>query len=140
MDSWVLELCWYNSCGYAATSTKPPVQMHRMIAREMGITGLVDHENRNKLDNRRSNLRPADMATNSANRTKAGIRAPSSPYKGVKRNGRSRRWCAQIKVKGQTRYLGSFATQEEAAAAYNRAAEEAFGAFAVLNQVPSHSS
>jgi len=43
---------------------------------------------------------------------------------------KSGKYVASISVGGKKRYLGVFATIEEASAAYARAAKKAFGAFA----------
>jgi hypothetical protein len=56
-----------------------------------------------------------------------------SGYKGVRLEGRTGRWKAGIKVKGKERYLGTFGEPSEAAIAYDKAASELFGEFAVLN-------
>lgn len=93
---------------------------------------MVDHINGNKLDNRRSNLRLANMGLNVANRPKGaqrqGIREKSK-YKGVHKNSACATWTARC----AQHYLGSFDTQEEAAKAYDEKALELFGEFANLN-------
>lgn len=93
--------------------------MHRVI------TGadLTDHINGNGLDNRRANLRTATVAQNLAN---ARCRNPSG-FKGVSPH--ARKWKAMC----NRQYLGLYATAEEAALAYDRAAVVAFGEFARLN-------
>lgn len=113
--------------------------MHRLI---MGSKSgeIVDHKNMNGLDNRRDNLRLCGMSENSSNRVKkAGVNV-SSKYKGVhfdRRNKKSEnRWIAMIYAGGRSKYLGLFATEVEAAEAYNRAASTAFGEFARLNDIP----
>jgi hypothetical protein len=91
--------------------------------------GIVDHRNGDGLDNRRANLRPASVSENAMNR---GLAANNtSGFKGVSR--KRNRWQAAIKLDGNTRYLGMFATPEEAARAYDAAAREFFGEFARLN-------
>jgi len=47
---------------------------------------------------------------------------------------------AQIKVLQQRKYIGYFATEAEAARAYNAAALLYFGEFASLNDVPDEKS
>lgn len=64
---------------------------------------LVDHINRNKLDNRPANLRSATARQNQMNRTRQG--------RGIYRRGE--KWVAQA----HGRYLGIFNTESEALAA-----------------------
>lgn len=52
-------------------------------------------------------------------------------FRGVVR--RQKHWRAQIKIHGVNRYLGAYATAEEAALAYDKAARKAFGASATMN-------
>jgi len=103
---------------------------HTDFSLESGLD--VDHINRNKLDNRLFNLRPASRHENGGNRgcnkdNKCG-------YKGVNlySNGK---WKAQIVLQGKKVSLGYYLTAEEAAIAYNQASIEAYGEFAFLNDV-----
>lgn len=52
--------------------------LHRAIAERMGIgdAPMIDHRNRDPLDCRRSNLRPADPVLNARNRPKGSGPAP----------------------------------------------------------------
>jgi hypothetical protein len=116
---------------YAQASVHTSILLHRLLLDPPSHL-LVDHKNRNGLDNRRSNLRLATHSQNHANRP-----APvhnTSGYKGVFRT-RSGRWMARVTVDRIPKYLGLFDTAEEAAAVYNDAALEAWGEFALLNQV-----
>lgn len=106
------------------------VFMHRLFHPN---AEAVDHINRDTLDNRRCNLRPATAAQNSQNRRK---RADSKqPYKGIRRMARGgpRPWIAAITTRGEVKHLGMFATPEEAARAYDAAALKHHGEFAVIN-------
>lgn len=103
------------------------IQLHQFIA---GTTH-VDHKNGDGLDNQRSNLRVATQGQNMFN--KRLYASSTSGFKGVTRRKGTGKWAAQIQGGGHHRYLGQFATPEEAARAYDVAAVELFGEFARLN-------
>lgn len=107
------------------------VQMHREI---LGIDDPrveIDHANGNGLINTRDNLR---VATHSQNQQNQGPkRGSKSGFKGVSFHRSSNRWQAEIKANGERRYLGIFATAEDAARAYDNVARELHGEFAFLN-------
>lgn len=87
----------------------------------------LDHENRNRSDNRIENLRPCTHSQNLGN-----SRPRVHKYKGVTFDKQTQKWRAQLNGA-----LGRFNTIEEAALAYNAAAREHFGEFALLNEVTS---
>jgi hypothetical protein len=92
----------------------------------------VDHENRNGLDNRQSNIRVATRSQNITNGT--GQARSTSGYKGVFPYGKTgRKWEACIGVNGRKIKVGIFTDPTEAAAAYDRAAVEHYGEFALTN-------
>ena len=113
-------------CGGSKTKT---LLMHRLIINAKKDEH-VDHRNGDGLDNRRSNLRICTMSQNQANR--GPTKANTSGFKGVSPDRRGR-WRARVKVNGKQKALGSFATPEEAAIAYDREARAVFGEFARLN-------
>ena len=83
------------------------ILMHRLICCPKGKEE-VDHINRNKLDNRKQNLRIVAHWVNSHNREKGtGVKKPKGRNK----------WYAQIYVNGERKFLGCFDTKEEAMAA-----------------------
>ncbi len=120
--------------GYAARTNYPhgSIYMHRELLGNPENM-LVDHINRNRLDNRRANLRAVTPKQSSWNT--GGTQSPTSPYKGVDWRAKKQQWRARIKVDGRARFLGYFDTAEDAARAYNRAAAEIRGEFAFLNDV-----
>ena len=105
--------------------------MHREII-DPGKGMLIDHINRNGMDNRRANIRPATYSQNSYNRNKHS-RPSTSKYKGVSRRKQKKKWNARITVEGKQKWLGSFEDEIEAAKAYDRAAKKYHGEFASLN-------
>lgn len=116
---------FYARRSYQREGNRWSVRMHTLV------TGwdFVDHINGDGLDNRRQNLRPADDSKNSMNR---GMRSDNtSGFKGVVRRGS--RWMARIKLHDRRTYLGTFATPQEAAHAYDAAALVLFGEFARPN-------
>lgn len=106
-----------------------PVRMHRLI---MGVSDpkvLVDHINRNPLDNRRANLRLASKSQNTANGRAWG----KSKYRGVTWDKDNSRWRAAVFKNGRRIHIGRFDTEEEAARAYDAVAREHHAEFAALN-------
>lgn len=128
---------WCIVGGYAVRSlarsggSRKWVRMHRLIAQAPeGVE--VDHINRNRLDNRRCNLRLTDRFGNARNRSLN--RASNSGYKGVRQFGsQGGRWMAEISYEGRVFFLGVYQTAEEAAVTYDLAAMALHGEFAAPN-------
>ena len=101
---------------YARTSIHNPDKtlfMHQLI---LPNTRIIDHINRNGLDNRRSNLRVADNVINGLN---GNIRKNNtSGFSGVSfhigDNNKKNPWTARLKIRRKDEYLGCYATPEEA--------------------------
>ena len=93
----------------------------------------VDHINRDIFDNRKCNLRIATRSQNSMNRPRP--KKASSKYKGVFFCKQTGRWKAAIMKDKKSIWIGRFDTEEAAALAYNKYANEIFGTFAFLNKV-----
>ena len=132
--TWLNQWNWHlSTAGYAVRPGKPKIRMHRVIL-EAPLDMEVDHINRNRLDNRRANLRLCTDAQTAMNRTKQR-RKCSSKYKGVCWSKEKRRWMAHIQKNYEQLYLGYFEAEEDAARAYNKAARELHGEFAALNEI-----
>jgi hypothetical protein len=110
-----------NDYGYVYSSKtrighKKQIFLHRFI---LGYSGelLVDHINRNKLDNRKSNLRLVTATQNVANSVKQNN--CSSKYKGVAWRKDRKKWHAQILINNKHVHIGYFNDETEAAKAYD---------------------
>ena len=104
--------------------------MHRLIlGAPEGL--IVDHRNRNPLDNRRSNLRLCTVAQNRCNCPPERQRISGITFKGV--TAANGRFTARIAKGGRQIYVGRYDTQEQAARAYDAMARLHFGEFAFLN-------
>lgn len=143
---WLSQWKWYARQNkrwgfYARTNSKyimgEPrfgIEMHRfIIGAKRGQ--IVDHINRNTLDNRKENLR---FVTYSQNCINAKPRTDGvSKFKGVysrdKKTYPLHPWVAQIKYKKKTYNLGYFSTEEDAARAYDKKAWELCPKHAYLN-------
>ena len=90
---------------------------------------VVDHRDRNGLNNRLSNLRNASPAQNMRNMALG--RRNSTGVKGVSFDAESRKFYARLRsTEGRDLWLGSFSTEAEAAAVVQQTREELHGAFA----------
>lgn len=113
------------------TKMRHRITMHGLImSPPPGLA--VDHVNGNGLDNRRSNLRLATHQQNTWNQSGHG---GTSAFKGVSFREDTKVWRAYITVDGNRQWLGSFASEVDAARAYNFAAKEAFGEYANINNI-----
>lgn len=117
---------------YAITTIIKPkrtsMRMHRFIlSAPHGL--MVDHKDRNGLNNTRDNLR---FATASQNGHNAGISLRNtSGYKGVYKE--DKKWIASITINRKQFIIGRYLTAEDAARAYDAKAKESFGEFARTN-------
>ena len=92
--------------------------------------GIIDHINRDGSDNRIENLRVVTATQNTHNRRG---RIGHSIHKGVTFHVYHNKWMVAITANGATRHVGYFLSEIEAAKAYDVAAKELHGTFAVLN-------
>lgn len=105
--------------------------MHKLV---MNTASVVDHIDNDPMNNQRGNLRISDDSQNQWNKgkpTRRDGKSWTSPYKGVFYW--EGRWIARIMAKRKKYSLGSYATEEDAARAYDDKARELHGEFARLN-------
>lgn len=121
---------WYAARNHYVGGKRVYIFLHRFIMdAQPGVQ--VDHVNRDGLLCTRKNMRLCTNAQNNANKPKSST--GSSDYKGVYWHRGARKWMARIQKDGKTTYLGIFVDPADAARAYDAAAREAHGEFAVLN-------
>lgn len=92
----------------------------------------IDHVNGDRADTRIVNLRECTLTENQGN---AKARDGISGLKGVYLRKRDGKWVAAITRGGRYSHIGVFSDKNEAASAYNDAAQVYFGKFARLNPV-----
>ena len=100
--------------GYAEHCGRVNGRFHKVLLHRL-ILGLdrndgrqCDHIDRDRLNNRRANLRIATPSENAHNR------APTSTHVGVTWNPKGKNWKAGIVVRGQLHHLGYFSDRHEA--------------------------
>ena len=108
------------------------IKMHRAVI-HLPKHLFADHINRNGLDNRKANLRPATIAQNNFNKIQPKAKNATSKYQGVTWDKNRKMWLARIGIYGKRKHIGHFKDEIHAAKAYDKAAKEYQKEFAVLN-------
>ncbi len=129
---------WYTTTGaktfYAARKCNgKAVMMHREIMNAPDHL-VVDHIDRNGLNNCKANLRLCTISQNLCNTV--STKGSSSKYKGVSWHKREKNWVASIQFNGKIYHLGYFENEIDAAKAYDKKASQLHGEFACLNFPP----
>lgn len=117
IDSNYSYLCKFNwslaGDGYAvAWVDKKVTKLHHLITGKPQDKQVVDHINRDKLDNRAINLRVTDQKTNMRNT--GMFSTNTSGYKGVTYDKTNHKWIAQAFYDGKQRFGGRHKTIQEA--------------------------
>lgn len=105
------------------------IYLHRVI---MPTGEQIDHINRNRLDNRKENLRPCTRSQNCMNRIRK-LKFKTSKFHGVFWNKGNKKWRVRIKRKGIEKHVGYFLSEIEAAKQYDVVAKKFFKEFAFIN-------
>jgi hypothetical protein len=92
---------------------------------------VVDHINRNPLDNRKANLRIITRSQNMMNKTSQS--SSSSKYIGVSFDKNRNKWVAQIAYQGKHKFLGRFNNEIDAAKARDAGTLKYFKEYGNLN-------
>lgn len=121
----IKDYCWILSkTGYVVARNH--TYLHKIIC--PNPQGITDHINKNTLDNRKCNLRPANTLENIRNHK---VRKDStSGVTGVVWLKLSQKWSAVIYLNQRTTRLGSYTNIDDAIKARLRAEKKYFGEFA----------
>lgn len=127
----IKEYCWYeyiNVDGYHSLmawdkGNNRQIKMHWIL-----VGKNYDHKDRNPLNNRRNNLRPATNAENARNHNKQ--KNNTSGFIGVHWDKGANKWRAEIRFNKQKINLGRFIEKEDAVIARLNAESKYFGEFA----------
>jgi hypothetical protein len=122
----------YRRIDHGKSGTEHISMEREILGLEEGDGLTADHVRSGEtLNNQRSNLR---VATRSQNGINARLRSDSSSgYKGVNWNSAMKRYGARIQIRGKRIWILWTHDKVEAARAYDRAAIEHHGEFAMLN-------
>lgn len=117
-------------CRFKDNGQRKGGKLHQLI---MGFPkGIIDHKNRNGLDNRKSNLRMATPSQSGAN-TSLNIDSRTG-FKGVSYIPHKNLYCVQLRKDGKLVTWKRFKNILLAANHYNILAKQYFGEFASLNE------
>ena len=130
---------WYiDTQGYINTSVPRndgttrsiPIKLYNYIM-EPQKGNVIDHMNRNKLDNRRENLRECTKLENDRNKIQEVNKSPI--FRGVRLTENGKKYRTRIKVMDKEINLGTYETKEEAINARLEAEKRYYGEFAASN-------
>lgn len=127
LNQWTWHLC--NGYAMRRENGKAIFLHHEIVVAPPGM--VIDHKNRNRLDDTRANLHACTRRENALNRRKK--RGCSSPFWGVGYRKTVGRWWAELPCEGGPIFLGYFAQEFAAARAHDLAAVEYLGEAARLN-------
>jgi hypothetical protein len=105
--------------GYAVTDGGKTHLSAVVMGHEMNRVTLIDHKDRNRLDNRKHNLELSDKSLNAINSKTR--KDNTSGHRGVSWEAKRGRWFVHIGVRGKNVYIGRYKTLKEAIAAYEAA-------------------
>ena len=126
---------WHHMKGYAVRREYigkkrnfRDIYMHRVVNNTPH--GLqTDHINRNKLDNRKRNLR---SVTSGQNKINVGLRSDNtSRHKGVWFEGSRKKWVAEIMFNKKKKFLGRFNLKSQAIIARKNATKKYHNSFTI---------
>lgn len=132
---------WYEDSGYACCKSKifnATIRLHHVVMNEFngGVDRNldIDHIDRDKLNNQKSNLRLVTRSQNMVNVPKQ--KNTSSKYKGVCWDKQYNKWRTSIRFNKKSKFGGLFIDEVVAAKRANEMYFQYFGEHALLNIIP----
>jgi hypothetical protein len=120
--------CFSGTIGYVCGNVNGKMSLiHRIIMNNPNCK--VDHKNRDKLDNRRNNLRLVNNSQNRYNSSKSKKHNFSSKYIGVSFCSDRNEWLSQICINKKVINLGRYSTEDEAVKIRLKAEKRYFGEY-----------
>jgi hypothetical protein len=102
---------------------KRSLRMHRYLIKDVPDGMVIDHINRDKLDNRRCNLRITTQSVNCFNSAVPCNKKSDAP-KGIYYDNERKKWVAMSTVNYHKKNIGRFNSKEDAILAYNEYVKE----------------
>lgn len=127
-----------NNQYYTIDIKRKKLKVHRLFFyhRHGYLPNLVDHKDRNRINNNIENLRELTKSENSRNADKMKTET-TSKYKGVCWVNKRKRWEARVQVNGKSKFLGYFKDEDEAGEIVNiKIREYGLEEVSVMNDTP----
>ena len=103
-----------NEQGYAVSNNSKNLKLHKLVYGDTQKDMVIDHIDRNPLNNKLSNLRECTRSSNQSNIAAYNDRR----YKGTRKRGE--KYIAQCIHENKVYHLGTYKTEKEAALAYDK--------------------
>lgn len=130
LDDWeeLKRLTWTKDAhGYATTCDRGKRKKFHIEVKGKKEGYVIDHADRNKLNNQKCNLRFLTSKGNAMNMSLS--KNNTSGITGVCKNRSGKRWVARLYIDGKNLYFGTYDTKEEAGIARKNAEEKYFKPF-----------
>lgn len=128
----IVDFCWNIHDGYVEArcidGSNTTAKMHRIVMNATETNQIVDHKNRRKNDNRKSNLRVVNVRENNFN---GGERKNNtSGFRGITWRNDNKKWRVRIGKDYAEKTIGHYDTLEDAISARRNAEQEYYGEYA----------
>lgn len=127
----IKDYCWCISNGYIGTCIKNNkiIRLHRLIMNVLQDENIfIDHINRNRLDNRKENLRVVKKQENCINKSIPSTN--TSGFMGVQWYKSRNKWVATLAINKKNKFLGYYNIKEDAIIARLNGEKKYYGEFA----------